>query len=90
MTSSGYLIIFSLLLNFLYAYKVLLSPPFIILRFFIFIALHNDLGLARYLNHLYDSDMSLILYPKARPSQALKTLRLNWAILVGLSYEVHA
>jgi hypothetical protein len=35
------------------------------------------LGIARYINHLYDSDMSVILLPNAWSSQALKTLLLS-------------
>ena len=39
------------------------------------IALHNNEGVARYLNHLYDLDMSSILISEFITSQALETLR---------------
>jgi hypothetical protein len=54
------------------------------------VAPHNELGIARYLNHLYDSDMSVILFPKAKSSQALKTLRFDGLILLAFAYRGHA
>jgi hypothetical protein len=54
------------------------------------VAPHNELGIARYLNHLYDSDMSVILFPKAKSSQALKTLRFDGLNLIALSCRGHA
>jgi hypothetical protein len=48
------------------------------------VAPHNKLSVARYLNHLYDSDMSAILSSKAKSSQALKTLPFNGMILGAL------
>lgn len=54
------------------------------------VAPHNELGIARYLNHLYDSDMSVILFPKAKSSQALKTLRFDGLILLTFSHRGHA
>ena len=60
------------------------------LRYFVFVAPHNELILARYLNHLYDSDMSVILFPKAKSSQALKTLRFDGLILLAFACRGYA
>jgi len=54
------------------------------LRYFVFVAPHNELILARYLNHLYDSDMCSILIPNNRLSQASKTLCFGRLILEPL------
>jgi hypothetical protein len=62
----------------------LLSPPTIMMRHFAFVALHNGLLLARYLNHLYDSDMSSILILNNHLSQASKTLCLKELIFIVL------
>ena len=45
------------------------------------ITLHNNWGLARYLNHLYDLDMSSILISEFITSQALETLRSKHAVV---------
>ena len=50
---------------------------------FVFVALHNELVLARYLNHLYDSDMCSILIPNERLSQASKTLCFEGPVLLS-------
>jgi hypothetical protein len=58
-----------------------MSPPTFASQFIVRAAQHNKLGIARYLNHLYDSDMSVILPLKLKSSQALKTLCFKHAIL---------
>ena len=60
------------------------------LRIEILVAPHNKLGIARYLNHLYDSNMSVILFPKAKSSQALKTLRFEELISHANLHQGHA
>ena len=45
------------------------------------IALHNNEGVARYLNHLYDLDMSSILISEFITSQALETLRCQHEVI---------
>ena len=45
------------------------------------IALHNNEGIARYLNHLYDLDMSSILISEFITSQALETLRCQHEVV---------
>ncbi len=52
------------------------------LRHSVFVALHNELIVARYLNHLYDSDMLVILIPVAGLSQASKTLCFKCIVFV--------
>jgi hypothetical protein len=60
------------------------------LHFLMLIPLHNELGIARYLNHLYDSDMSVILPPKTKSRQALKTLRFDGSFMFALIHGEQA